>query len=96
MYKVHIQKRAQQDLKNIWQYSFQNWGQRQADAYYDELKKGMEMILENPKIGIVCDDIRRGYRQYQINHHIVFYRLTPTNIHVVRVLGEKMDMKRYI
>jgi len=96
MHKVHIRKRAQQDLKNIWRYSFEHWGQRQADTYYDELKKGMEMILENPKIGIACDDIRQGYRQYHINHHLVFYRLTPTNIHVVRVLGENMDMKRHI
>ena len=56
----------------------------------------MEMILENPKIGIACDDIRQGYRQYHINYHLVFYRLTPTNIHVVRVLGENMDMKRHI
>ena len=96
MYKVHIRKRAQQDLKNIWRYSFEHWGQRQADTYYDELKKGMEMILENPKIGIACDDIRQVYRQYHINHHLVFFRLTSTNIHVVRVLGENMDMKRHI
>jgi len=96
MHKVHIRKLAQQDIKNIWRYSFEHWGQRQADTYYDELKKGMEMILENPKIGIACDDIRQGYRQYHIKHHLVFYRLPPTYIHVVRVLGEKMDINRHI
>ena len=69
---------------------------RQADTYYDELIKGMDVIADNPKIGVARDDLRQGYRQYQINHHLVFYRLTSSRIHIVRVLGEKMDVKGHI
>jgi toxin ParE1/3/4 len=96
MRKIHIQARAKQDLKNIWLYSFKNWGHHQADKYYDELREGMTVIVNNPKIGIARDDIRQGYRQYHINRHMVFYRLTPTRIHVVRVLGDNMDVESHV
>lgn len=96
MSKIHIQARAKQDLKNIWLYSFKNWGHRQADKYYDELLEGITVIVNNPKIGINRDDIRQGYRQYHINRHMVFYRLTSTRIHVVRVLGDSMDVERHV
>jgi toxin ParE1/3/4 len=96
MRKIHIQVRAKQDLKNIWLYSFKNWGPRQADKYYDELLEGLTVIVDNPKIGIARDDIRQGYRQYHVNRHMVFYRFTPTRIHVVRVLGDNMDVERHV
>jgi toxin ParE1/3/4 len=96
MRKIHIQARAKQDLKNIWLYSFKNWGHPQADKYYDELIEGITVIVNNPKIGINRDDIRQGYRQYHINRHMVFYRLTPTRINVVRILGDSMDVERHV
>ena len=96
MPKISIQRRAKQDLKHLWLYSLTHWGHRQADIYYDELIKGMDVIADNPKIGVARDDLRQGYRQYQINHHLVFYRLTSSRIHIIRVLGEKMDVKGHI
>ncbi len=96
MPSIHIQRRAHQDLKHIWLYSFANWGYRQADIYYDELILGMNVIADNPKIGVAREDLRQGYRSYHINHHVVFYRLTSSKVHIIRVLGEKMDVQRHI
>jgi len=31
---------AENDLENIWLYSFGEWGEEQADRYYDELVAG--------------------------------------------------------
>ncbi len=37
MYKVNIRPEAKQDIKNIWQYTFKTWGEKQADIYTTEL-----------------------------------------------------------
>ncbi len=93
---VHLQQRAKQDLQEIWGYSFRTWGMRQADLYYDALVDGIEGLIDQPEMGMTRDDLRRGYRQLQIHRHLVFYRLTPTRIRVIRVLGVKMDVDRHL
>jgi toxin ParE1/3/4 len=94
--KIHIQALAKQDLKNIWLYSFKNWGEQQADSYFDELNTAIVLIAENPEIGFVCDYIREGYRLYHINRHCIFYRVTPTKIHIVRALHDSMNFKAHV
>ena len=91
MRKIHIQTLAKQDLKKIWIYSFKNWGEEQADDYFDQLNAAFALIAENTELGISCDDIRPGYRQFHINRHLVFYRVTSNKIHIVRVLHDSMN-----
>ncbi len=55
MRKIHTQALAKQDLKNIWLYSFKNWGAEQADCYFDELNSAFALITENPELGFACD-----------------------------------------
>ncbi len=96
MRKIHTQALAKQDLQAIWLYSFKNWGEKQADKYFDELNEAFCLIAENPEIGFTCDYIREGYRQFHINCHFIFYRITPTKIHVVRVLHDSMNFKTHL
>ena len=95
MYELHQQARAGSDLKKIWRYSYKEHGEKQADKYYDELIAGMDTIRENPEIGLPCDYIRIGYRQYKINQHFVFYRIGKNKIHIVRVLHENMEATKH-
>jgi plasmid stabilization system protein ParE len=39
MLKIHIQKRHKKDLEEIWQYSFEEWGEKQADKFYERFKE---------------------------------------------------------
>ena len=96
MRNIHIQHRAKHDLKQIWRLSFTKWGERQANTYYDDLTRGMEAIANNPHIGLAREHLGPGYRQYQVRHHLVFYRLTSTTIKIIRVLSEKMDIPQIL
>ena len=58
MRKIHTQALAKKDLKNIWLYSFNNWGEVQANTYFDELNAAFALIAENPEMGFACDSIR--------------------------------------
>lgn len=86
---------AQSDLENIWLYSFEQWGERQADKYFDELIEGIELLSSNPLIGKPCDDIRENFRSFQIRRHFIFYRLLDQQIEIVRVLHERMMPDRF-
>mgnify|MGYP000703519387 CR=1 FL=1 len=96
MRKLHQQAKAREDLKKIWRYSFKEHGEKQADKYYDELITAMESIKANPYIGVACDYIRLGYRQYQVNKHFIFYRLSDKKIYIIRVLHERMIAKGHL
>lgn len=91
MIDIKIHPKAQKDLEGIWLYSFENWGENQADHYYDALIKGMDLIARNPEIGIACDDIQTGYRCFRIKHHDAFYKITADRIVIIRVLHESMN-----
>lgn len=96
MLKLHIQYNAKADLKAIYAYSYENFGEKQADSYFDELHEQFETLKNNPEIGISCDYIRLGYRQLHVNKHIVFYKITATHIHIIRILHERMDFKEQL
>jgi len=96
MLVINIRPQAKDDIKEIWQYTFKNWGEKQADSYTSELGQSIDDIISNPKIGVPIDYIRKGYRLLHIKHHLVIYRLTNRTIEVVRVLGESMDTKQHL
>lgn len=96
MLKISIRPQARNDIKKIWRYSYDNWGEKQADAYTNALGRAIESITENPEIGNSIDHIRKGYRLHHFKHHLVIYRLLSAMVDVVRVLGENMDAKRHL
>lgn len=96
MLKISIRPHARNDIKKIWRYTFDNWGEKQADYYTNALGQAIEEMSKNPKIGNCIDHIRKDYRLYHFKHHLIIYNLSSTTIDIVRVLGENMDAKRHL
>lgn len=92
MHRIHKQARAERDLTDIWLYTYEEWGEAQANKYFDELDAGIRRLAENPELGKRCDYIRAGYRSLRVGHHLVYYTVTPSIIRIVRVLHERMDV----
>ena len=90
MLKIHKQAKAEEDLIDIWMYSFEQWGIVQADQYIDRLDNSIKTIAANPDIGTACDSVRRGYRQLHVKKHYIFYRYTVDTVFIIRVLGSAM------
>jgi len=95
MFTIIMRPLAKEDLKDIWRYTYKEWGERQADKYLIELGTGIDGLTDNPELGITCY-YESKYRQYMINHHIICYRIENTEIIIVRVLHERMDPKRHL
>ncbi|MFT4926409.1 MAG: toxin ParE1/3/4 [Phenylobacterium sp.] len=89
MRTVHLQVKARQDLKDILRYSIGEHGWERAERYYDSLTNGIESLCKNPELGFSRADIKPDYRQLPIEKHHVFYKVTSTQIRVVRILHER-------
>ena len=96
MLEIVKRPRAKEDLKGIWRYSFNEWGEAQADKYLAEIEARVAQLKHNPKLGKPRDNLRRGYRSLRVNQHIVYYVLTPSAIRIVRVLHARMDPDRHL
>ncbi len=95
MLKITRRPEVKVDLIKIWLAGYERWGEAQADSYFEGLEQAIYLIAENPKIGVACDYIRKDYRQYHFNRHIIFYRLGKHEIEIVRVLRDNMDFQRH-
>ncbi len=96
MPEIRIRPRAKHDLKAIWRYSFEHWGEAQADLYLRQLDAAIQSLREFPDIGEPSDHIRAGYRKLHVNRHLVFYRRIDQRIEIVRVLHQAMDIGRQL
>jgi toxin ParE1/3/4 len=95
MTKYVLSPRAKADISEIWDYTVERWGIRQAEIYAIQLKSAIETLASHPYEGQTCDEIRTGYRKYPSGSHILFYRLTSAGIDVVRILHQRMDFEHY-
>lgn len=84
---------AQKDLHDIWEYTFNNWSEAQADKYYRVLLSSFEQIAANPsRLGINYDTILFDLRAYHTQKHMIFYTIQPClRVLIIRILHERMD-----
>ena len=94
MASYYFTNEAVTDLTRIWNYTFENWSERQADKYYNELLKTCKKISKNPKIGKKYFKIFTDLYGIHVNHHIIFFRrIDAETVEITRILHEMMDLK---
>ena len=96
MREVVISERAEADLREIWLYSFDNWGDAQADRYLDELDGGLQQCGVEPERGKDRESVRPGYWSRRARKHVVFYTFSDTVVLIQRVLHGSMDPSRHV
>ena len=92
---VSISEDAKTDIKGIYIYSYQNYGERKAEEYVDELNT---MLNELPNTFNISDYgfVRPGLKRSNYKSHAVYYRAEGSDIVVLRVLHQRMDPARHI
>jgi toxin ParE1/3/4 len=96
MHKIHVHALAESDLVDIWRYTFEEWGETQADKYLDELDSRIRKLADNPEWGKRCDHVRNGYRVLFAGSHAVYYTVTVDIVYIIRVLHGRMDPDRHL
>ena len=93
MITVQISNKAEEDLIEIWEYTYEKWSINQADKYYEILIGGINSIGKEPNLGKSYGHARKGYYGFKIKSHIIFYRINNGNIlEIIRILHQRMDL----
>lgn len=97
MTKYYLTNKAVDDLTKIWNYTFDQLSEQQADNYYQMLIENFGEIANNPKLGKNYNEIIPTLFGLRATKHIIFYRKISTNeIEITRILHENMDLKNRI
>ncbi|NBC04301.1 MAG: type II toxin-antitoxin system RelE/ParE family toxin [Bacteroidetes bacterium] len=95
MRKYTLTRKAEDDIREIWTYTLEEWDEEQAEIYLNGLESKIKEASENPDtIGQARPDIKSGYMSFLYESHIVFFRKEMNYIVVVRVLHQKMDIQK--
>jgi toxin ParE1/3/4 len=94
--RVFLRPAAWADLEEIARYTETTWGRRQRNLYLTAIDAKFHALAANPKAGRPRDAVRAGYRSSRVGAHIVFYCEVPSVIEVVRVLHQRMDVRRQL
>lgn len=90
-----ISERAEADLRAIWRWSYERFGEDQADRYLDQLDDGLRQTGAEPGAGRQRDAIRQGYWSKVVRSHVVFYTFNDEEVLIQRVLHGSMDHPRH-
>ncbi|MEI6068627.1 MAG: type II toxin-antitoxin system RelE/ParE family toxin [Methylococcaceae bacterium] len=87
-----IRKLAENDLEQIWLYTFHEWGIEQADKYIRILLSRFSWLAKNPQLGKRRNDIKPGYYCFPEGRHLIFYTITKNGIQIIGIPHQNMDI----
>ena len=93
---IDKQTLAEQDLVEIWLYTFQEWGERQADRYLDDLDEAIHLLAEQPLLCRERSEFSPPVRIHHHAHHLIVYLALEDGVNIVRVLHESMDIDSHL
>jgi len=96
MPRITKQTQVDQDLIEIWLYTFKAWGEQQADKYLDDLDAAIQLLAEQPLICRERIELVPPIRIHHHEHHLIVYLAIGDGINIVRVLHENMDVDSHL
>lgn len=89
---VVLHEAAISDIEDIWLYTLNTWSVEQADRYYNLLLNEIEFLSRKPNSGRDISHLRPGYYSSKVKSHIIFYKFSSTDLEIIRILQESMDI----
>lgn len=93
MRRVELSRRARRDLNEIWFYTFERWGDAQADDYLRTINSAIDRLAVKADLGLDYGHVRLGYRRLSVQRHRVFYTVGEELIDIKRVLHDRRDIE---
>lgn len=107
-WRVRVTATAENDIRNILQWTHERFGKTQAQIYGETLTRAIQALTEGPYVigsrqrdeigkGLFTLHVARGRRK---GRHLVVYRIgdkgTSRMIEVLRLLHDSMDLIRHV
>jgi toxin ParE1/3/4 len=96
MSSYSLSPEAKKDLLDIHAYTQTEWGRQQAQKYIYALEKRCDELAHSPHIGRERPELKPGYRSIAEGKHVIFYRVSDSDIEILRILHGRMDIEQRI
>lgn len=73
MANYYLKNLAVTDLAEIWEYTYQEWSEKQANKYYKLILESCQELANYPKFGENSALVQPNLLGFKANHHIVFF-----------------------
>jgi len=82
---------ARSDLTEIWDYIADD-NETRADAFVDLIDQKFQELARHPNMGRARDELAEGLRSFPVGRHVIFYRVVPEGVEIVRILHGSRDL----
>jgi toxin ParE1/3/4 len=86
-----ISKDADADLQNIYWYTYERWGEKQAELYINGLFLTFGTLAQFPEMGRTRVELNTKIRSLAHKRHVIYYITMDGQIGISRVLHGSMD-----
>lgn len=90
--RVVLAPGARLDLQDILRYTTQQWGRRQRSIYKQVLYRGFDQLARHPLMGQERPEYGEHSRSFLIEHHLVIYEATETELLISRIIHTSRDI----
>ena len=91
MPEYKLTRDADRDLYGIWEYTYKQWGKRQANKYLSKLEERFFTLAEKPYLGKRRYELAGSPMSFHCEKHVIFYRIADEGIEIFRVRHDSMD-----
>jgi len=84
-----LTKDAKLDLVRIYSRGLREYGEVQADRYYNDLFDRFEQLAEQPLSYPAVDDIRVGYRRSVCGSDSIYFRVKGETVEIMAIIGQQ-------
>ena len=89
MANYRINEDAKVDLQRIYRRGVLEFGETQADRYFNAFFDRFDELAEQPLQYQAIDDIREGYRRSVCGVDSIYYRIVDNTVEIMRILGHQ-------
>ncbi len=87
-----VSKCAADDLADIYAYTFNMFGERQAERYTRDLYSRFQLLAEFPGLGLPVPIEHAACLKFPTGSHVIYYRQAGSGVVIARVLHGAQDV----
>jgi toxin ParE1/3/4 len=87
-----LSRRAVRDIEEIRHYSAEQWGQRVAKDYLDNIEEALDRLRQNPGLLRTKPEFSPHLQFYRVQRHFLVCCMIKQNVYVLAVKHGSMDL----
>jgi len=95
MGNYRLSENAKADLTRIYRRGLREYGEAQADKYYQAFFERFEQLVEQPLLYQAVDDILPGYRRSVCGSDSIYYRIDGETVEIMAIIGQQ-DLDEWV